>query len=452
MWTGAVGEAIAGEMLRTLGWTVTKPPKVETLEGVYQPDYEIMGASPRVFVEVKTQTWNTTGTAGEKIGGVPFKYAPLCDIGSVMVITLAGAEREAEKLRLYQEPWVASPKSVQMLKNIHALGVSYVRGSDLLDRCSRIGPPSTRYDTPMAATPLIKWVGGKQKLAPRIASCLAPAITGASTYYEPFVGAGGFLLHLLSAGLLEGVKVVASDTNRRLIEFHTVVQESPEELIAELRNFKYSGGADAYRELRNEYNGGSTGAARARRAAVFYVLMHKSFNGMYRENSSGGFNVPIGQPCGAVAFKITHEVEKSIMAVARLTARVVFVAQDYLEAIRAAACAPAQSFIYADPPYEGAFSGYSAARYSTAELFEAIANSGVAAAISNSLAARPLACAKLPACNILELNVKYSVGATAESRGGKIELLIQTAAAPGPLISDEDFTMLMADLGLDDES
>ena len=141
------------------------------------------------------------------------------------------------------------------------------------------------------ATPLIKWVGGKQRLAPRIAALIAPALANADTYHEPFVGAGGFLLHLLS-----------SDTNRRLIEFHTVVQEAPEELIADLREFKYCGGADAYRDLRNEYNSNIAGTARAHRAAVFYVLMHKCYNGLYRENSRGGFNAAIGLPNGATAF------------------------------------------------------------------------------------------------------------------------------------------------------
>ena len=286
------------------------------------------------------------------------------------------------------------------------------------------------------ATPLIKWVGGKQRLAPRIAALIAPALANADTYHEPFVGAGGFLLHLLSTGALLGKKVIASDTNRRLIEFHTVVQEAPEELIADLREFKYCGGADAYRDLRNEYNSNIAGTARAHRAAVFYVLMHKCYNGLYRENSRGGFNAAIGLPNGAAAFELTDSAEAAIRNVSRATAGVTFIAQDCLEAVESAA--GARSFIYADPPYEATFGRYSAARYSAAALFIAIAKSGTAAAISNSDNARPLARDLLTTCDIYDFDIKYSIGKTAKSRGNKVEILIQVAPITTPPVALTD--------------
>ena len=265
------------------------------------------------------------------------------------------------------------------------------------------------------------------------------------------VGAGGFLYHLLSAGALSGKTVVAADANRRLIEFHQTVQEAPAELVAELRDFEYAGGSDAYHALRDEYNRGA-GPGRARRAAVFYVLMHSSFNGMYRENSKGEFNVPIGRPCGEVKFRLTPAAEAAFMDASRATAGVTFVAQDYLETIAAAAAAAAAAatgvFIYADPPYEDTFRGYSAAGYSAAALFGALAASRAACAISNSPAARGLAREKMPACEITDLAIKYSVGAAAESRGAKSELLIRAAARPDP-VTEDDLAMLMAVLGLD---
>ena len=350
-----------------------------------------------------------------------------------------------------------------MAKNLNmftqAMGISYLRGSDLLEQYDELPansePVDGEYYTPASPPPLIKRDGGKQRLAPRIAAILAPAISTASTYYEPFVGAGGVLLRLISAGALEGKRVVASDVNRRLIDFHKTVQETPEELIAELRKFKYLGGVDAYNELLYDYNTTDdefthVEHSRAYRAAEFYVLMQKSFNGACRANLMGEFNAPIGLPCGKLAFKLTDETAASIMAVSRATAGVTFVAQDYAEAVKTAAGAPAQSFIYADPPYEGSLSDCPSASYSAAALFDAIAQSGAAAAISNSQAARALACEKLPACEIADLadlDIKYSVGASGGPRGRKVELLIRVAPGHQPS-PDEDVATLMSGLSL----
>lgn len=462
MWTGDVGESVIGEVLLGLGYELRRHPKIETSSGNYVPDYEILGVTPRIFVEVKAQTWNTSGTAGEKIAAVPFKYMPLCELGRVLVVTIAGAEREAEKLCLFQEPWVGVNNSgrARLLQYIESEGISYCRGSDLLSHWMSF-EPQTVPDIKGMTTPLIKWVGGKQKLAQDIAAKISDALAEADEYYEPFVGAGGFLYYLLSTGALAGKKVVAADSNLRLVEFHTVVQTQPDELIGALQGYQYEGGSKHYDTLKAKFNEGAGDTAVAR-AATFYVLMRSSFNGMYRENSKGIFNVPIGRPCGLVEFKLTPAVAEAIRSASRLTKDVVFIAQDYLESLKSAAASPRRVFVYADPPYEGTFKGYSCAKYDTARLFREIAHSGVAAAVSNSEAGEAVARGELPTFfEVDRFNTKYSVGAASHTRGGKSEVLIRIAApppaAPPPAapsipaalcISDDELAALMEDLGI----
>jgi hypothetical protein len=87
MWTGIVGECICKEIYTILGKTVTIPVKKEELE----PDWEIDDA----ILEVKTQTFLTSGTAAEKIPGCPFKYADVPELYGkpLKIICFSGAER-----------------------------------------------------------------------------------------------------------------------------------------------------------------------------------------------------------------------------------------------------------------------------------------------------------------------------------------------------------------------
>lgn len=87
-WTNRFGEYLIEEYYLSQGVAITKPPK----KNGFQPDWE----TDEFIIEVKTQTYNTTGTAGEKILGTPFKYCEIPELYNkpLKIIVIGGAERE----------------------------------------------------------------------------------------------------------------------------------------------------------------------------------------------------------------------------------------------------------------------------------------------------------------------------------------------------------------------
>jgi len=87
-WTNRFGEYLVEEYYLSLGESITKPPK----KNGFQPDFQ----TDDFIIEVKTQTYNTTGTAGEKILGTPFKYCEIPELygKQLKIIVIGGAERE----------------------------------------------------------------------------------------------------------------------------------------------------------------------------------------------------------------------------------------------------------------------------------------------------------------------------------------------------------------------
>jgi len=160
--------------------------------------------------------------------------------------------------------------------------------------------------------PVLKWAGGKRQLLDEIHSRF-PA--DYNHYHEPFFGGGAVFFDL------EPVDGTINDTNPRLVNFYEVVRERPEDLISRLREFKHPA-SDPDPELghsaenwkgkeleqyyyqqrarfnRRAYVDGewpSTDEERLEEAALLLYLNRTCYNGLYRENSSGGFNVPIGR-------------------------------------------------------------------------------------------------------------------------------------------------------------
>lgn len=127
--------------------------------------------------------------------------------------------------------------------------------------------------------PLLKWPGGKRQLVKHILP-LIPAQFG--TYYEPFVGGAALFF------AIRPQRAVLGDINADLINCYEQIRSDPEGLIRELRRFPNS--EEFYKILRNR---------RCRtaltRAARFIYLTKLSFNGLYRVNLKGAFNVPYGQ-------------------------------------------------------------------------------------------------------------------------------------------------------------
>jgi DNA adenine methylase len=175
--------------------------------------------------------------------------------------------------------------------------------------------------------PLIKWAGGKRRLLHDIAE-MVPARF--SRYYEPFLGGGAVFFSLLPPA------ATLSDTNGELIEMYTQVRDCPEEVLSRLRRMPNSG-QDYYR-IRSMKPRTSAG-----KAARFIYLCTLSFNGIYRQNLKGEFNVPYGykthlNPCDAL---VLEKISGSLQGKTLLEG-------DFEEAT---STAQEGDFVYFDPPY-----------------------------------------------------------------------------------------------------
>ena len=126
--------------------------------------------------------------------------------------------------------------------------------------------------------PFFRWPGGKRRLILHIASLVPNRF---SEYYEPFFGGGALFFHLRPR------KAVISDSNPDLMNAYLQIRDCPEKLIAVLR--KWKAGEDPYYKIR-----ALRPTSRLEAAGRFIYLTTYSFNGLYRVNHNGDFNVPYG--------------------------------------------------------------------------------------------------------------------------------------------------------------
>ena len=130
--------------------------------------------------------------------------------------------------------------------------------------------------------PIIRWAGGKRQLLPEIHSLLPK---GFDYYVEPFLGGAAVALSLP----LKGKPVIANDLNKDLINFYQIVQKDRTNLILELDKLSWHTTKGDYLKVRDQ---DIRGLNAVQRAARFFYLNKLCYNGVYRENSKGKFNVP----------------------------------------------------------------------------------------------------------------------------------------------------------------
>jgi len=240
--------------------------------------------------------------------------------------------------------------------------------------------------------PLLKWVGGKTQLLDSIVPLIPQCI---ENYYEPFVGGGSVLfavLTLVNQGKIKINNTInAYDSNAKLIEFYTIVQQYPQELYDKIRVL-----SDTYNSIitlngkrkpeneeeaktskesyyyynRKIFNNHETASINS--AALFIFLNKTCFRGVYRESPKSGFNVPFGN----YSSTINVVTKEEIMKVNSLIKDVIFKTQDFQEL----STKSTQDFVYFDPPYYPLKSGKSFISYTSngfnkhQELFEMLSN------------------------------------------------------------------------------
>ena len=184
--------------------------------------------------------------------------------------------------------------------------------------------------------PFVKWAGGKRKLVSEITKFIPLEF---NRYYEPFVG-GGALFYSLGSRIRDAH---LSDINADLINAYKSVCAEPEKLIRVLKRHSAKHCKEHFLKVRSaKYN------CKVRLAARFIYLNKTCFNGLYRVNRKGQFNVPIGSYKNP---KICDE--ENIRATSEYLKRATIKACSF-EAIK-----PSQGdLIYCDPPYYDTFTGY----------------------------------------------------------------------------------------------
>ena len=143
---------------------------------------------------------------------------------------------------------------------------------------------------PLHAKPFLKWAGGKTKLLPHLLPRVPREL---GTYAEPFLGGGALFFALANEralGLRTFKRAILSDTNEELVATYRAVQRYPEALIEDLARMP-NDAACFYRVRAQATDGWDD----LRRAARFIFLNRTCFNGLYRVNRAGTFNVPYGR-------------------------------------------------------------------------------------------------------------------------------------------------------------
>lgn len=199
--------------------------------------------------------------------------------------------------------------------------------------------------------PFVKWAGGKGQLLPEIERYYPFAGGEVTKYAEPFVGGGAVLFDILGRFELEAVYL--SDVNAELINAYTVLRDHAGELVERLSAIRAEylpAGREgrkadylARRARFNELKASAEASTAVERAALLIFLNRTCYNGLYRVNRKGMFNVPAGE------YKNPPICDgENLLAASEALKGAEIVCGDYR---RAADFVDGRTFVYFDPPY-----------------------------------------------------------------------------------------------------
>lgn len=192
-----------------------------------------------------------------------------------------------------------------------------------------------RYDKGVAR-PFLKWAGGKTNLLPSLRVRYPQA---ARTYYDPFLGSGAVAFDVIER--IKPERAVLSDRNPELIDTFIAVRDDVSAVTELLREHEARHGHAHYYSVR-----GQVPATLAERAARVIYLNKTCFNGLYRLNRRGLFNVPIGRmPVGSTPLIVD---EPNLLRVSQFLRNVELIAAPFHAVLEPA---DAGDFVYLDPPY-----------------------------------------------------------------------------------------------------
>jgi DNA adenine methylase len=277
--------------------------------------------------------------------------------------------------------------------------------------------------------PFIKWAGGKRRLLGEILPHLQ--VTG-GRYFEPFLGAGAVFL-----AIGRDVEKIGNDTNTELVNAWLSIRDNPQGIIEVLKTMENS--AASYKQIRewDRSDDWQTKRTQVERAARTIYLNKTCFNGLYRVNSKGQFNVPFSNrqsANGKIIDEATiYSVSDYLLAKSSNNRAPIIGNSDFKDCV---ATARAGDVVYFDPPYlpinkKSSFVSYSPGGFSEADhetlrdVCVSLIQSGVKTVISNSdTRLTRLLFGDKKYFRIVPLSVRRSVGAGPETRVMAEEVLI----------------------------
>lgn len=277
---------------------------------------------------------------------------------------------------------------------------------------------SSQKPLAVAARPFIKWAGGKSRLIEQYQPFLP---TDFQRYYEPFLGGGALFFHLAPELRAKGKRAYLSDLNPELVNVYQCVRNQVTELIHLLAIHQQQHSEAYYYRIRAAIE-----TEAIARAARFIYLNKTCYNGLYRENSKGQFNVPVGRyknpkicvpdllKAASAALQIADISERSFTHIAKQTL-------------------DSQDFVYFDPPYHplsetSKFTAYSRDRFTTEQqtalrnTIRQLATRGVQVLASNSDC--PFIRELYAGFKVQTITAARSINSKASKRGKITEVLI----------------------------
>ncbi len=266
--------------------------------------------------------------------------------------------------------------------------------------------------------PFLKWVGGKRQLLPEIRKYIPKEY---SCYIEPFVGAGAVFMDLKPQTL------VINDKNEELIICYQVIKNNVNELIEELKS--YENNKEFFLRIRSlDREDSYKNLSKVKKAARIIYLNKTCFNGLYRVNQKGYFNVPFGKYANPTILDKDNlkEISEYLNSV-----DVKIFNKDFSNILKEV---KSGDFVYLDPPYDpisktANFTGYSKDKFDKddqkkiKELLDSLNKKGAKWLLSNSCTDFIKELYK--DYTIIEVNASRNVNSDASKRGKIKEVLIK---------------------------
>lgn len=275
----------------------------------------------------------------------------------------------------------------------------------------------------LAPKPFVKWAGGKRQLLPILTEYIPKKF---DSYFEPFLGGGAVLFYLISENPKH--KCFASDLNSDLILSYVTIRDRVEELIVALEDHSknyFENPKQYYYKVRE-----SNSKNQIEKVARLIFLNKTCFNGLYRVNGKGEFNVPIGRYSNPNIVNkenllaISHAIQSKDISIK---------CQDFTKALETA---HENDFVYLDPPYQPVshtanFTSYTndSFCYNDQERlfaqFEKLDSKGCKVMLSNSKSNEVLDLYSYYSNNIIEINSNRFINSNSKRRTGHYDILIK---------------------------